>query len=406
MKTTTPKNSQLLQRINHRIDAWFTQPEVNAAGSAGLFRIVYALFYLWHLSVHSSVFLSGMPSFFVEYQVYAVRYLFPGFGAAFSPSLFYFLDSLLVAALVLLAFGYKTRWATAAVLLIGSFLEALSASVDGKRTLLPLVFYIPFFMLVVNAWAHTYSLDALLSRRSGKTPVSPRNSSWQYFLPARAILVALSIWFLHSAIFKVAFGGAWLSHADMMANFFLNRNVEAAVYDLPQNGLAPFIAQNPLIYLSIHATTLLFESLFFLSVINRKIRELFLAMALLFHAVNAIWLVVTVTPIFIVYCIFINWQSVKDFLQARLFSTTKKRSSKQTSPSSQLIKGLALFLATLIGLLWFYDLKTDAVGIRALLNLYGLLNWRTFWIPVLPVSVIWLFATVLSFRQSLKSAKP
>lgn len=142
-----------LRSLNASINAWFTQPEVNSAGSMGLFRIIYSLFYLWHFSTHSADFLSGLPSFYVEEKVYLVRYVFSNFGASLPPLFFYVLESILVAALVLLAFGYKTRTATACVLVIGSLLEAISAAVDGKRTLLPMVFYIPFFMVICNSWA-------------------------------------------------------------------------------------------------------------------------------------------------------------------------------------------------------------------------------------------------------------
>ena len=252
-----------------------------------------------------------MPSFYVEEKIYLVRFFFRDFGASLSPLFFYTLDSLLVVALVLLAFGYKTRMATISVLLIGSLLEALSASVDGKRTLLPMVFYIPFFMSIVNVWGNTYSLDSMLKKRKAGFQIEPHASNWEYFLPARALLIIFSIWFLHSAIFKVAFGGAWLSHSDMMANFFLNRNVEAAVYDLPLNWLAPYIAKVSFVYLSMHITTLVFETFFFLTLINRKLRDLILSMALIFHAVNALWLVVTVTPILIGYCAFVDWQAGK-----------------------------------------------------------------------------------------------
>ena len=203
-------------RLNANINAWFTRPEPNSAGSMGLFRIIYSLFYLWHLSIHSADFLSGMPNFLVEYQVYLVRYIFRDFGASLSPVFFYGLESFLVAALVLLAFGYKTRMATISVLLIGGLLEALSASVDGKRTLLPLVFYIPFFMSIINAWGHTYSIDSMLKKRKSGFTVDPHASNWEYFLPGRALLVVFSVLFFHSAVLKVAFGGAWLSHCDAL----------------------------------------------------------------------------------------------------------------------------------------------------------------------------------------------
>ena len=378
-------------QLNANINAWFTRPEPNSAGSMGLFRIIYSLFYLWHLSVHSADILSGMPSFFVEYKVYLVKYIFRDFGASLPPLFFYGLESFLVAALVLLAFGYKTRMATVFVLLIGSLLEALSASVDGKRTLLPLIFYIPFFMSIMNAWGHTYSIDSMLEKRRSGLKVDPHASNWEYFLPSRALLIVFSVLFFHSAVFKVAFGGAWLSHSDMMANFFLNRNIEAAVYDLPLNWLAPFIAQTPAIYLSMHVTTLVFETFFFLSLINRKIRNIFVSMALIFHAVNALWLVVTVTPILIGYGLFINWQGIKD----SLFPTRRNFYTARISP--RMLSLLALFVATALGLLWHSDL-----GIRALFNLNGLINWRTIWYPILPISVGWFIATVISIRQPAK----
>ena len=381
-----------IERLNASINAWFTQPEPNSAGSMGLFRIIYSWFYLWHLSVHSADFLREMPSFFVEYRVYLVRYIFRDFGASLPQLFFYGLESFLVAALVLLAFGYKTRMATVSVLLIGSLLEALSASVDGKRTLLPLVFYIPLFMSIMNAWGHTYSIDSMLKKCQSGLKVDPHASNWEYFLPSRALLVVFSVLFFHSAVLKVAFGGAWLSYSDMMANFFLNRNIEAAVYDLPLNWLAPYIANTPAIYLSMHVTTLLFETFFFLSLINRKIRNIFVSMALLFHAVNALWLVVTVTPILIGYGAFVDWQKIKDFL----FSTPRRKFyTDRISP--KMLSLLALFLATVFGLLWHSDL-----GVRALFNLNGLIDWRTIWYPILPVSVGWFIATLIRIRQPAK----
>lgn len=381
-----------IRSLNKKINAWFMQPEPSSAGSAGLFRIIYSCFYLWHLSVHSADFLSNMPSVFLEYRVFIVKYFFPDFGASLSPLFYYTLESLLVAALVLLAFGYKTRVATITVLLIGSLLEALATSVDGKRTLLPMVFYVPLFMAIVNSWAHTYSIDSLLRKRRGEPVVDTHADNWIYFLPARALLIVFSVLYFGSAVLKVAFGGAWLTHFDMMAYFFLNRNVEAAVYDLPLNKLAPFIAQTPLIYLSVHITTLVFETFFCISLINRQLRYLIIATALLFHAVNALWLVVTVTPILIGYGIFINWQAIADF-----FFPTLKQKPLTIGISPKLLVTIALFSATITGLLWH-----NSREFRALFNLYGLIDWRTIWYPILPISLVWLVAILVRFRQPAK----
>lgn len=379
----------IIRNVNASINAWFTQPEVNAAGRVGLFRILYSLFYLWHLSVHSADFLSGLPSFYVEERVYLVRYIFRDFGMSLPPLFFHTLESFLVAALVLLAFGYKTRMATVSVLLIGGLLEALSAAVDGKRTLLPMIFYIPFFMSIINAWGHTYSIDSMLRRHKSGTQVDPQASNWDYFLPARALLIVFSILFFGSAVFKMGFGGAWLRHSDMMANFFLNRNIEAAIYNLPLNRLAPFISKAPLIYLAAHINTLVFETFFFLSVINRKVRDLLVSMALIFHAINALWLVVTTTPLLIGYCLFIDWQAIKDFL-----FPSRRQELGDPTVSPKVLTFIALFLATILGLLWHSDL-----GIRTLFHLNGLINWRTIWYPVLPLALAWFVATLIRFRQ-------
>ncbi len=381
-----------IQNLNTSINAWFTEPEINAAGKMGIFRILYSLFYLWHLSTHSTDFLSGMPSFYVVNKVYLVKYFFSDFGTSFSPLFFHVLESFLVAALVMLAFGYKTRVATILVLLIGCLTEGLATAVDGKRTLLPLVFYVPFFMSISNSWGHTYSLDSLIKKHKSGFQVDPHASNWEYFLPARALLIIFSILFFNSVIFKVAFGGAWLSYSDMMANFFLNRNIEAAVYDLPLNWLAPHIAQMPLIYLGSHITTLIFETFFFLSLFNRKIRDIFVSLALIFHAINGLWLVVTVTPILIGYGAFIDWQAIKDF-----FFPPKKGTSSPNTLSPKLLTLLVLFLATVSGLLWH-----SSVGFRALFNLNGLIDWRTIWYPVLPLALGWLVAILISLRRTAK----
>lgn len=358
----------------------------------GLFRIIYSLFYLWHLSVHSSDLLSGMPEFYVEYRVYLVKYFFEDFGTSFSPFVFHALEAVLVAALTLLAFGYKTRLATAIVLLDGCFLEALLTAFDGKRTLVPMVFYIPFFMLISNSWAKTYSIDALLRKREGGFSADPRASSWEYFLPARALLAVFSGLFFVSAIHKVAFGGAWDNHFDMMSNFFLNRNIEAATYELPLNWFAPYMAQNSLIYLSAHINTLAFETFFFLTLIGRRVRSIIVSLALMFHAVNAIWLVVTVTPIAIGYCAFIDWQAIKEFC----FPPSAEHSRRLLANSTlqKLMPMLAISLATALGLLWHSD-----AGVRTLFNLNGLINWRTLWFPVLPFALGWFVLTLSRYRR-------
>ena len=60
----------------------------------------------------------------------------------------------------------------------------------------------------------------------------------------------------------------------------------------------------------------------------------------------------------------------------------------------QLLTFLALFSATILGLLWHSNL-----GLHTLFNLNGLINWRTIWYPIPPIAVGWFVATLISFRQ-------
>lgn len=382
----------MFKKLSSVVTNWLTAPETNSAGRLGLFRIIYSIFYLWYLSKRSADVLSGIPNFYVHAKVYLLRYIFTGFSESLTPLFFHLIEAGIVFALILLAFGYKTRIATAVVLVLGCVIEALWTSVDGQRTLVILVFYVPYFMLISNCWGDTYSIDAILRSRKGQTQINPHD--WKYFLPARAMLIIFSVLFFSSAIFKMGFGGAWLAHSDLMANLLLNRNIKAALCDLPLNSLAPYISQTPFIYLSLHVVTLIFESCFFLAIFSRNLRNLCISTALIFHSINALWLVVTVTPVLIGYCLFIDWQRLKDWL---LKGSHSRQLFYVGNISPKLLTVIALSLAAFVSLLWNSDL-----GIRNLFNLWGVFDWRTIWYPVLPLSLVWFTVSVIQIVNKVK----
>ncbi|MDX1944976.1 MAG: hypothetical protein SFU86_06185, partial [Pirellulaceae bacterium] len=112
---------QFWQSCERRHAAWWTTAEPNAAGRMGLFRVLYAAFFLWHLSWRIGSDLAGLPAV-DHHRVRLVNWL-PKQDTP--PIAFESLESALAAALVVLLVGYRVRWATAAVLVLGCLNEAL-----------------------------------------------------------------------------------------------------------------------------------------------------------------------------------------------------------------------------------------------------------------------------------------
>lgn len=361
-----------LSNPNRAIDQWFTRPEPNAAGRMGLFRIIFCLFYLFHLSEHFSENLSGMVpehhlrTFLIEW---IPPYALPTWFLALA-------EASLVGLLVVLMIGYHTWLVTLAVLLLGCIYEGWYISVDREHAAVLLTAFIPFFMSLSGRWGDTYSLDALLARRAGRPAVEPSSDSWCYFLPARATLVVLAALFLTSAVFKVTPGATWLKIPDLMGNILLEKNVNVARQGWPVNWLAPVIATRPWLYVPFQYSIILFEASLVLVLFDR-LRNLMLSTALLFHALNALVLGVTFTAVMIVYLLFVDLQRMRQ----RLFPS---RLALPTSiPPPLLIAGtFALALAAAVS--W-----NSPITLRRVVDLGGLLNWRTIWIPALPFILIW-----------------
>ena len=102
--------------------------------------------------------------------------------------------------------------------------------------------------------------------------------------------------------------GRWLTAPDLVTELLLGKNIEAAREGLPSHAILPFVAAHPLLSESFRYGVLLFEGLFVLVLLGGRVRAAYLAAALVFHALNALLLVVTFTPILIVYGLFVDWQ--------------------------------------------------------------------------------------------------
>jgi len=374
---------QPLMKINKKFDDWLSAPTANAAGRSGLFRIIFALFYLWHLSPNYAAILSDFPGKTLPLKM--IMHI----PRPLPPYFFETLESVLVAALIVLLIGYRVQCVTVFVIVVGCLLDAFSNSFDMEAGTVFMVFYIPLFMLIIGGWGETYSLDAYLRKRKHIACIEPSNSSGYYYVPARCVLIVLSILFLGAAISKTTGAGTWMDQPRFMADLMLEDNIISTFMGLPLNYLAPMISESPILYHSARYAALLFEGTFFLALFSRKLRNIYIPLALIFHAVNALWLIVTFTPILIVYLMFVDWQAL-------LNHTKLKRITIFDSTHSKYLITATLGLALMAGALWN---QNDTL--RSALNLGGLLDWRTIWYPVLPIAVFFFFKALYELFGSI-----
>lgn len=376
----------LPRRLNAAVDGWLTAPETNAAGRMGLFRIVYGLFYLWVL---------GRTNYDVIGQTAGATWRPIGIDsfmqAAPSVALLQALQFLMVAALILLIGGYRVRLVTLVVLVTGIALEAFRYSF-GKvdHATLFLNFYIPLFMLL-SRWGATYSLDAALeSRRIGRR-VDASDASWRFIWPMRVVLIVLGALFLTAAYWKTIHG-TWESNPDTLRNLLLLGASGAMADGSTMSPIVALLLRVPPLTTLMQAGTMAFESLFFLSLFNRPLRNWFLAIAVVFHGANLILLNVNFSPQLIVYMLFIDWQA----LYVRWISPHIPHLRFGRLPAGAWVAG-ALTAALVVGTLWIY-----LPAIRVVPSLGGLLNGRSAWVIVLPIAVVACFYNSLVLVRSLR----
>lgn len=286
-----------------RYRRWLSAPVANAAGTMGIFRILYALFYLWRIADRDFRVLAAIPP--AEWQPISFLSLDPSF---FLPTLqvMNIAQLSLIGGLAALLVGYGVPIATLVVLVSGLYLDMVVFSY-GKvdHSSMFLTFYIPFLMLF-SRWGATYSLDAL--RRRVRVPVE--GASWQYIWPRRGVLVILCVLFF-SAGWHKAFNGEWLQTFDILKGILQYRLLHAYQGSPPTDETAIIIqavTRLPWIYIPAQIGVVLFELLFPLALVHHGLRRMFLWLAILFHMLNRVLLGITFTPLIITYAIFVDWQ--------------------------------------------------------------------------------------------------
>jgi hypothetical protein len=243
-------------------------------------------------------------------------------------------------------------------------------------------------MFLSNRWGDTYSLDSLLKKRSGHIPINPSDSSPPYSVPIRSLLVILCLLWFFTGMWK-AIGGAWFGYPQLMSNHILIRSIESSLFNLPLNPVLFWVANHPLVAYGLQVFIVIFEVLFILALIHPRLRYLFLSLALIFHAMNALYFVITFTNIIIIYLLFFDWQELRE----RLFPSPI---NLFTGIPVLWLKGITLGLAVLLSILWNAN-----NGIRNLINFREWLNWHGIFYFVLPLAIIWFFINVSKIIHSL-----
>lgn len=217
-------------------------------------------------------------------------------------------DVLLVLSLLLLAAGIRVPISTALVLLVGLIREALLSEYGVENgNPMPIVF-IPLLAFVAPGWGHTYSLDAWSAQRRGDAPVSSSDNSWRYALTMRSVLILLAVLFPMAGLFKVTGDGTWLRYDDVLPMLLLRRSVDSVVMGWWANPLGPRLSAHASIGYWLPIGVVAFELSFVLLLAGATARRILFAAVLVFHAVSALWVMVSFGAMLPAYALFVDWE--------------------------------------------------------------------------------------------------
>jgi hypothetical protein len=361
----------LLKKINASIDGWFKTPMDDVLPRIGLFRILYALFFLWYLSDQFAARLGALDSRYFHLKIWLIE----AGPDALNLQRALFLEGSLVFLLVLLLLGRWTNWVTAGVAVVGTVLFAYYSKVDPEHGEAFPACFIPLAMWIDGRWGKAWSLDAVIARRSGGSDRTADRGAG-HSIGARCVLALLAVFFISAAYYKIV--GTWLIHDWVMGKIVAEANVKSALYEFPINPLGPMIVQTPWMYNFLRVFTIVFEAAFILTLFSARIRDVVFATAMLFHTINGVYFVVTFTPVVIAYALFVNWQElIGRYLPAERISERLKT----VSPLVLSIGAVAMAAA-------FAGLWNAGPWLRPMMNLGGTIDQRTIWFPLAPVTLV------------------
>ncbi len=211
-------------------------------------------------------------------------------------------EAALVAALVALTLGWRTRLASVAtgVLLLGLYGLLYSFGKINHN----LLFLLTPLVMAFSGWGAALSLDAQAETRRAGSDTGRAPAAWPLFV--LALLVGLA-WFM--AGFSKLIGG-WLDPGSRaVQGHVIKQVVLRARTDL----LAPFAAALPGSGLWELAdwTTVLFELSVLAAALHVRVARVMVSLAVLFHTGTALLMNISFFAVFVpVYAAFVDWDAV------------------------------------------------------------------------------------------------
>lgn len=279
-----------------QLDAFIFERYQLPTEALGIYRIVYAVSQLFIYFPVKLTWLSGLPSYLYDPPIYSLGGLFTQFP---SMPFLLVLQYLIPVLLVMLLFGFKTRWTSLALglclLVAYSFVYSL-----GKIDHNIIALLIPLIM-AFSGWGSKYSMD--------EKSTSEKSEGWPI-----ALLVLLLSFAMFTAGFSKLIGG-WLNpqtHAAQSIFYF------TYFVDERRDLLAPLLIHvtNSTFWEVFDYMGVFFELAFIPAMFFPRVFRALIAFTVGFHLMNLLIMNITFTFNLIIYVMFIDWKIVLPSVQS------------------------------------------------------------------------------------------
>jgi len=289
-----------LEKLKDKYDHLIFETYKIPLDGLAIYRMLFAAASLFLIGYPNVTWLSEIPDFFYRPQLFNIAY----FMADQMPSyaILFLLSWLPVILLVLVFFGYKTKYAAIGfglLLIIQGAFESSLGKID-HGVLHPLTAIIMAF----SGWEKFYSFDA------AKMRPGINNSGLAVFL------LALAIGFAFFTAGAAKFFGGWVDPGQLGVwhHFFGSFYVwERKLF------LAPLFIEIDNYYFWKFQDYLIvvFECLFLPALLFKKVFRIVIVLAILFHTGVFLIFNITITSIFLAYAAFLPWKKIHECIKVK-----------------------------------------------------------------------------------------
>ncbi|MCZ6675091.1 MAG: hypothetical protein O7C75_19330 [Verrucomicrobia bacterium] len=319
-----------------RFDRWLFESYSFDAKQWGLFRIIYALFMLVLFGLPQLVYLDGLPDAFFKPPRMSIGQFASGF-----PDLLFLqiLGLLIVVAYLCILFGYRTKTASIAGVLLAFFAKTFVYSL-GQINHDFMVWLVPLAGAFAN-WGAGYSIDA----KNRSLEKSSQTQSW----PIVLLVIIFCFAFALSGIHKIL--GGW-TNLDLTA--VQQMLARSAVVSQRDHFLAPFFLtfNNYYFWKAIDFLTLFFEIGIVVGIFLPRVFRIFLMAAVGFHAANLLMLNIDFSFNFAFYALFLNWVGISLWVD---------QSARAQTILSKMLTWRTFLVASILYLVFFFLTESSLI---------------------------------------------